>query len=153
MEYPTIDDVTTSLEDARFFLEKLSQLIRGPEYECNIVIVRRYFRAYLHCWKCVLDHIRNREGFQKNKDWIARYKDWSKCLQPDDALISDYLRNTRDQDTHSGTIEVSGETAAGLFPIVMFVPGNGSGLRRELISCCERGLFVVEQLIRDHETR
>jgi len=47
-------------------------------------------------------------------------------------------------------IEVNGEIAAGLFPIVMFQPGKGSGSRRELISCCDRGLFVLDDMIQEY---
>jgi hypothetical protein len=36
-----------------------------------------------------------------------------------------------------------------VFPFV-FQPGKGSGSRRELISCCERGLFVLDDMIREY---
>ena len=77
---------------------------------------------------------------------------WAKGLEPGDSEVFECLRNTRDHDTHVGMIEVKGEVAAGLFPIVMFAPGKSSGPRRELISCCERGLVVADRLIQDHLT-
>ena len=47
-------------------------------------------------------------------------------------------------------IKVKGEVAMGLFPIVMFLPGKDSGPLRELISCCDRGLFIAGHLIEEH---
>jgi hypothetical protein len=70
-------------------------------------------------------------------------------LDRSDYEVFELLRQTRDHDTHVGMIEVKGEIAAGLFPIVMFQPAKRHH-RRELISCCDRGLFVADHLIREH---
>lgn len=153
MATPTLSDMQTSLEDARFFYQKLDPIIRGPEQGQDLVLIRRYFRAYLHCWKCVPHFVREVKGLSGKKNdsaWIAWCGRWATRLNPDDYEVFECLRKTRDRDTHEGMIEVGGEIAAGLFPIVMFQPGKGSGPLRELISCCDRGLFVADHLIREH---
>jgi hypothetical protein len=53
MATPSVSDMKSSLEDARFFYTKMEPIIRGPEQEQDLVLSRRYFRAYLNCWKCV----------------------------------------------------------------------------------------------------
>jgi hypothetical protein len=143
----------TSLEDARFFYEKLGPIIRGPEQQQDLELIRRYFRAYLHCWKCVLHFVREVKGLSGKKNdpaWIAWTNKWSLRLNTSDYEVFECLRKTRDHDRHVGMIEVSGEIAAGLFPIVMFQPGKGSGPRRDLIPFCDRGLFVADHMIREH---
>jgi hypothetical protein len=146
----SVSDMKASLEDARFFYEKFEPIIRGPEQEQDLELVRRYFRAYLHCWKCIPHFVREVKGVTKKDDWIAWCRKWGTRLNPGDFEVFNCLRETRDQDTHAGMIQVRGEVAAGLFPLVMFQPGGGSGPPRELISCCDRGLFVAEHLIREH---
>ena len=64
----------------------------------------------------------------------------------------DQLRETRDYDTHSGTIEVSGEVAAGLFPLVFVGPVKASHVRRELVTWTSQGLDILELLIATHAT-
>src|SRR5262245_57372291 len=152
MAMPTPSDMQTSLEDARFFYQKLDPIIRGQEQGQDLVLIRRYFRAYLHCWKCIPHFVREVKGFGKknNSAWNEWCERWGQRLNPDDYQVFECLRKTRDQDTHEGMIEVAGERAAGLFPIVMFQPGKGSGPPRELISCCDRGLFVAEHMIREY---
>jgi hypothetical protein len=140
----------TSLEDAKFFYEQIEPIVRGPEQEQDLELVRRYFRAYLHCWKCILHFVRKVKGIKSKKDWIAWCKKWEQMLPPDDREVFLYLRETRDHDTHAGMIKVSGEVAAGLFPIVMFQPGQQSVRRTELISCCGRGLAIADRLIQEH---
>jgi hypothetical protein len=150
---PSLSDMKTSLEDARFFYEKLEPIIRGPEQQQDLEHVRRYFRAYLHCWKCILHFVREVKGLtgKKNeKAWIAWCQKWEHRLDSNDYKVFDCLRKTRDHDTHVGMIEVKGEVAAGLYPIVMFQPGKQSQPSRELISCCEHGLFVADHLIQEH---
>ena len=150
MAAPTQLDMITSLEDARFFHEILNTIIRGPEQGHDLVLIRRYFRAYLHCWKTVLHLVREAKGLgkrRKDDEWKVWIEKWSNELIPSDFEIFECLRRTRDHDTHSGMIEVTGEVAAGLYPIVMFNPGKTVGLRRELISCCDRGLFIVDDMI------
>lgn len=147
----TLQDMKTSLEDTRFFHEKLEPIIRGPQQQQDLELVRRYFRAYLHCWKCILYFAREVKGLNRSQ-WKTWYQNWEKGLQPGDRKVFKYLQKTRDHDTHVGMIDVEGEVAASLFPIVMFQPGKQSGPRTELISCCERGLFLAEQLIREHSS-
>jgi len=55
---PTIRDMTTSLQDASFFNDKIEAIVRGPEQQHDLAVVRRYFRGYLHCWKTVLYLVR-----------------------------------------------------------------------------------------------
>ena len=148
MSPPTVTDMQISLEDARFFHDKLDPIIRGPEEGQDLEIIRRYFRAYLHCWKSISYFVREIKGLKEKDKWIAWCEKWQRTLDPGDAEIFDCLRKTRDHDTHVGMIQLKGEIAAGLFPIVMFVPGKDSGPRRELISCCSRGLIIADQLIR-----
>lgn len=152
MTKPTVSDMRTSLEDARFFYEKLDPVVRGPEQGQDLELIRRYFRAYLHCWKCIPHFVREAIGLsgRKNIDaWKAWTKKWGLKLNPSDYEVFECLRMTRDQDTHEGMIEVDGEIAAGLYPIVLFTPGKDSGPRRELIPCCDRGLFVADHMIRE----
>jgi len=150
MATPSESDMKTSLEEAQFYYARMEPIIRGPEQEQDLVLIRSYFRAYLHCWKCVPHFIREVKGLHTNARWIKWCKEWAKRLSPDDYDVFECLRKTRDQDTHQGMFEVGGEIAAGLFPIVMFQPGKESGPRRELISCCSRGLFVADHMIREH---
>jgi hypothetical protein len=153
MATPTLADMQTSLGDAQFFHDEMNKIIRGPEQGHDLVFIRRYFRGYLHCWKCVPHFVREVKGLSGRRNdaaWIAWTKKWGNRLSPSDFGVFECLRQTRDHDTHEGMIEVGGEVAAGLFPIVMFVPGKASGPRRELISCCDRGLFVLDDMIREH---
>ena len=149
MATPTVDDMRTSLEDAQFFYEKINTIVRGPQEGHDLQTVRRYFRAFLHCWKCVPDYVRKLKGLGKN-DWIAWITRWQSSWPEYDKNVWDYLRKTRDDDTHVGTIQLAGEVSCGLFPIVMFLPGKQSGPKTELAPCCERGLAVIDRLIREH---
>ena len=149
---PTLQDMKTSLDDARFFCNKLEPIIRGPQQAQDLQAIRRFFRAYLHCWKSVLHFVREIKGLKEQKDWIAWSNKWAQGLRPGDRAVYELLRNTRDHDTHVAIVDVNGEVAAGLFPIVMFQPGKQSGPRTELISCCESGLLVAEQLICEYST-
>ncbi len=148
----TLQDMNTSLEDARFFCEKLQPIIRGPEQTQDLQVIRRFFRAYLHCWKSVLYFVREAKGLNKKKDWSAWCDKWKQRLEPGDRAVFECLRKTRDYDTHKGMIDVNGEVAAGLFPIVTFQPGKQSGPPTELISRCEIGLRVAGQLICEYST-
>jgi hypothetical protein len=62
----------------------------------------------------------------------------------------DQLRTTRDYDTHSGTILVSGEVAAGLFPLVFVGPVNSLQHRRELVTVTNQGIEIIGVLIATH---
>jgi hypothetical protein len=68
---PTLNDLKTSLEDARFFYQKLEPIIRGPEQDQDLEVVRCYFRAYLHCWKCILYFVPARKDLNSRSAWIA----------------------------------------------------------------------------------
>ena len=68
MPKPSVADMETSFEDARFFYDKLEPIIRGPEQQQDLELVRRYFRAYLHCWKCILHFVREVKGFTGKKN-------------------------------------------------------------------------------------
>jgi len=61
------------------------------------------------------------------------------------------LASARDDDFHTWLIKAEREIAGGLYPIVMFQPGGKGAVRRELISCCERGLVLAEWLIQDYQ--
>jgi hypothetical protein len=149
---PTLQDMNASLEDARFFYRKLEPIIRGSEQHQDLEAVRRYFRAYLCCWKSIFHFVREILNLHQEGSWKAWCKKWEDGLSPSDRNVFNYLRNTRDHDTHQGMIIVAGEVAAGLYPIVMFQPGRESGPPTELISCCDRGLFVAERIIQEYST-
>ncbi len=149
----TLQDMKTSLEDARFFYERIELMIRRPQEDLEVV--RRYFRAYLHCWKCILHYIRTAKGLggkkKYEKAWIAWCNRWQKkSLDTNERKIFEYLRETRDDDIHKGIIYVDGIGAAGLNPTVIFHPNKTSIRPTELISCCKRGLVVADRLIQDY---
>jgi hypothetical protein len=83
---PTIQEMNTSLEDAGFFNDKIQEIVRGPQRGHDLAVIRRYFRAYLHCWKTVLYLVRQAKGFgggSQKKNWIAWCKQWQvKHLDP-----------------------------------------------------------------------
>lgn len=145
-------EMTTSLEDARFFNDKIEQIVRGPESGHDLTLVRRYFRAYLHCWKTVLHLVRAAKGLGSDKKkWVKWCKRWQAQYLDGDAITSmDHLRETRDYDTHTGTLVVRGEVAAGLFPLVFVDPVNSSQVRKELVTLTRKGLEVADMLITTH---
>ena len=62
-----------SLDDARFFCEKIGQIVRGQsEQEQDLKVVHRYFRAYLHCWKCVFDYVREEKGLKETASFRSQ---------------------------------------------------------------------------------
>ncbi len=149
---PTMQEMTTSLEDARFFNDKIEKIVRGPQSGHDLAVIRRYFRGYLHCWKTVLHLVRDTKGLTNDKDWIKWCQRWQTTHLDGDSIESmDQLRETRDYDTHTGTLVVSGEVAAGLFPLVFVDPVKPSQARRELVTLTRKGLEVVEVLIATHE--
>ena len=142
-------EMRINLEDARFFFEKIDTLVRGPERERDLEPIRRYFRAYLYCWKCISYSVRKAKGLKKNTEWIEWVGRWQETWQrPKDVEVWDALRDTRDYDTHDKAIRVHREIAITT-PIVMFQPSNASPPPRELISCCLQGLNLAERLIED----
>src|SRR4030095_3929605 len=117
--------------------EQIDHIVRGPQDRHDLVVVRRYFRAYLHCWKTLLHFIRiakQLEVGRNDKKWIAWCRRWSEHLTKGEQEVFEQLRVLRDHDTHQGLVEVTGEVAAGLFPIVMLVSPTPPHLRTELIS-------------------
>jgi hypothetical protein len=148
---PTAKEMSISLEDARFFNDKIEEIVRGTQQGHDLDIIRRYFRVYLHCWKTVLHLIREAKGLggkTKEAKWIAWCRRWqSKHLDPQAITLMDQLREMRDYDTHSGTLSVTGEVAAGLFPLVFVNPVRKSHDRRELVTCTGNGLKVISKII------
>ncbi len=149
---PTMQEMTTSLEDASFYNDKIEKIVRGPQSGHDLAVIRRYFRGYLHCWKTVLHLVRDAKGLSKDKkDWIKWCQRWqTKHLDGNSIESMDQLRETRDYDTHTGTIIVSGEVAAGLFPLVFVDPVKPSQARRELVTLTRKGIEVVDVLIATH---
>jgi hypothetical protein len=149
---PTINQMTTSLDDAQFFNDKIEQIVRGPESGHDVEVIRRYFRGYLHCWKTVLHFVRKAKGLGK-KDWINWCQRWQTTHLDKNGIESmNQLRETRDYDTHTGTIIVSGEVAAGLFALVFVGPVAATHVRRELVTLTKVGLEVAGALIATHAT-
>jgi len=144
-------EMTTSLEDAKFFNDEIERIVRGPESGHDLTLVRRYFRGYLHCWKTVLHLVRAAKGPTNKKQWVQWCRRWQAQHLDNDAIESmDQLRETRDYDTHTGTLIVSGEVAAGLFPLVFVAPVKPSQLRKELVTLTRKGLEVAGMLITTH---
>ena len=152
----TITEMNTSFEDAKWFHERIDEIVRGPQHGHDLAVIRRYFRAYLHCWKAVLYFVRDAKGFgssRRKRDWIVWCQRWqSGHLDPTVHPLMDQLRETRDYDTHSGTIVISGEVAAGLFPLVFVAPVRVSHTRRELVACTGQGVEILDRLIATHAT-
>lgn len=116
-----------------FFHERIDRMVRGSQQQHDLTVIRRYFRAYLHCWKTVLHFVRvakHLEGTKNDRAWAAWCKRWLARLDPAEIEVFRQLRETRDYDTHQGMIEVTAEVADGLFPIVIVVPARPSHSRR-----------------------
>jgi len=146
-----IQDMNISLEDVKFFNEKIQTIVRGPQQGHDMDVIRRYFRAYLHCWKTVLHLACDAKGHSSKKAWISWCQRWqAHHLDSDGSAIMEQLRTTRDYDTHSGTIAVSGEVAAGLFPLVFVEPVEPSQHRRELVTVTNQGVEIINRLIGTH---
>jgi len=146
-----LPEMKTSLEDARFFNDEIERIVRGPESGQDLTLVRRYFRGYLHCWKTVLHLVRAAKGLSDKKQWIDWCQRWQAQHLDKNAIEGmDQLRETRDYDTHTGTLVVSGEVAAGLFPLVFVAPVKPSQLRKELVTLTREGLEVADMLITTH---
>lgn len=146
--------MNVSLADARFFDEKTQAMVRGPELGHDPDVIRRYFRAYLHCWKAILHFARSAKGLdgpRHNDEWVSWCKRWQeRHLDADASAVMDQLRTTRDYDTHKGTIIVSGELAAGLFPLVFVNPIYSSQRKSELVTISTQGLAIATQLVATH---
>ena len=151
---PTTDEMKISLDDAKFFNDKIEEIVRGPEYGHDLAVIRRYFRGYLHCWKTVLYPVREAKGYGKpseKENWIAWCARWqSGHLDSPGIDLMDQLRETRDYDTHTGTIVVTDEVAPGLLPLVFVSPVKTSHARRELVTCTRRGLDLISTIIATH---
>ena len=149
----TIEEMKVSLEDTRWFDAKINEIVRGPEHTHDLEIIRRYFRGYLHCWKTVLHFVREAKAFKDKHDWVAWSQRWQEThLGVAERQIMDQLRDTRDYDTHSGVLTISGEVAMGLFPLVFLGPVGPSHFRQELVTCTARGVTILERIIATHAT-
>jgi hypothetical protein len=147
----TIRDMEISLEDARFFNDKIQSIVRGPQQGHELDVIRRYFRAYLHCWKTILHFVREAKGLKEKAAWISWCSAWqAKHLDAFHIGVMKQLRETRDYDTHAGTIVLRGEVAGGLFPLVFMEAVKSSHVRRELVTVTGQGLEVVAQLLSTH---
>ena len=147
----TVQDMNVSLEDSRFFNDKIQTIVRGPQQGHDVDVIRRYFRAYLHCWKTVLHLVRYAKGLSNETSWVSWCQRWQvQHLDGNRTAVMDQLRTTRDHDTHSGTITISGEVAAGLFPLVFVEPVMSSQQRRELVTVTTQGIQIISQLIATH---
>jgi hypothetical protein len=147
---PTIREMNISLDDANFFNDKIQQIVRGPQQDHDLDVIRRYFRAYLHCWKTVLHFVRAVKGKTEKKDWINWCEQWQKKhLDTRTASLMDQLRELRDHDTHSGAIDLKGEIAI-LTPIVFVEPVSSRHERGELVKCTEEGIEIIRELVNTH---
>jgi len=144
---PTQQDMQTSLNDARFFCTKIRQIVSVSEPEQDLEKVRRYFRAYLHCWKSTIEFVRKERALSPPDfgQWVE-----NEGLEPSDLETYNDLRQTRDDDFHKWLTKAEREYANKIYPIVMFQPGGEGATRRELITCCDRGLVVAEWVIQHH---
>ena len=151
---PTTQDMNVSLEDARFFNEKIQTIVRGPQQGHDIDVIRRYFRAYLHCWKTVLHLVRSAKELDGRRNaWVSWCQRWqAQHFDADTSEVMDQLRTTRDHDTHSGTIAIAGEVVGRLFPLVFVEPVSSSQRRRELVTVTNQGIEIIRQLIATHAT-
>ena len=150
----TTAEMSVSVEDARWFHQRIDEIVRGPQRGHDPAVIRRLFRGYLHCWKTVLHCVREAKGLGDSKQkWIGWCQRWQ-ASQLDSAgrHTMDQLRETRDFDTHSGNVVVSGEIAAGLFPVVFVDPVIPTHVRRELVTFTNQGLDVLERLVTTYAT-
>ena len=58
----TVAEMNISLEDTRWFHQRIDEIVRGPQHGHDLAVIRRYFRGYLHCWKTVWHLIRDAKG-------------------------------------------------------------------------------------------
>ena len=148
----TVSEMNISLEDASWYHLRIDEIVRGPQQGHDLAVIR----ALLPRLSTVLHLVREAKGLggsRHNRDWVAWCKRWQAGhLQPESRDTMDQLRETRGYDTHSGTIDVSGEVAAGLFPLVFVGPVKASHIRRELVACTCQGLAIIEQLFTTHAT-
>lgn len=150
---PTLLDMNVSLDDAKFFDSKIQTVVRGPQQGHKLAEIRRYFRAYLHCWKTVLHFVRERKRLKADKAWVLWCSRWEKQhLETTVADVMNQLRTTSDYDTHSGTLQIYGEVASGLYPIVFVAPVKLAQARRELVTVTSQGLEILRSLIATHDS-
>jgi hypothetical protein len=88
-----------------------------PRKQHDLSVIRRYLRAYLHCWKTILHfvcHAKRLERRRNDKAWAAWCKRWFvvAALAPTDIEIFGQFRQTGDYDTHQGIVEVAGEVGS-----------------------------------------
>ena len=101
-----IQDMNVSLEDAKFFNEKIQTIVRGPQQGHDMEVIRRHFRAYLHCWKTVLHLVRDAKRLRNEKAWVSWCQRWqAHHLDADGSAVMEQLRTTRDYEPADGTFE------------------------------------------------
>ena len=70
----TVAEMNISLEDTRWFHQRIDEIVRGPQHGHDLAVIRRYFRGYLQCWKTVLHLIRDAKGLggaRRNDEWVG----------------------------------------------------------------------------------
>jgi hypothetical protein len=139
----------TSLEDARFFSQEIEKIVRGRQSGHDLVLIRRLFRAFLHCWRSVFYMLQNVKGFNNDKfgKWCDRWKEQN--LDDSSIKLLNQLRDTRNYDTHSGTIVTATEVGL-LTPLVFLNPVDPSYSRRELVHLMPGALIIIEKLVQTH---
>lgn len=120
--------------------------MRGPESGIDLNGVRRYFRAYLHCWKTTLEFVRRIKGLSRPdwKLWCERWKTGN--LNADDSATWDKLWGLRNYDTHETTLAlvIVGGTAPVGTPLVFVGPESE---HLELVTVASKGVEILEKLI------
>ena len=143
-----------SFEDARFFYNKMDGIVRRSEQEIEAGKddIRRYFRAFLHCWKSISQYACEAHmSGKKFGKWVE--EKWLKGKSDEIQTWHD-LSSTRDKDLHlAGVLSIDKEIGAAVpTPIVFFTPrGNDVGPRRQLLECCRQGLDLAERFIRERQ--
>ena len=140
--------------------------------------IRAFFRAFLHCWKCVQDYAFEMYGIKpqdKQSCMESWYETWPERQNEKDEWerlkgIYEDLRTTRDKDTHKMVAPVDqaikGEASSErrtnrgteyvrdvIWPAVVFIPldkeGNPKNNHREIHECTKTGLKLAQRLIDD----
>ncbi len=167
---PTDYDIWVSVEDTRYFHGLVVDMITGQQDKQQPEVIRRNFRAFLHCWKSVIDFVKESTGYGREADgekgtkksnkwknkWTAWEKDiYSAGMRSDVAAnaieVIECLIRTRNHDTHGGTIVVSQELAL-LTPLVFFDPPREElPERKELRGVCDVAMNAAEILAKTYK--
>lgn len=144
---PTPTDLTISLEDTKFFHEKIDKIVRGHEGGIDLDEVRRYFRAYLHCWKTALHFVRSMKALDDDeKGWKKWCERWvGRHLDAPTAATANKLRELRDDDTHEMTLKLKKQVSAPVGTPLVFVEPVSDHV--ELVTVTAKGVGILEKLI------